>query len=119
VYVLANCVCEIYRGETDNEFGDPVPNNGPSGLVAEDVKANIEEARSRVWDPGTSTPRVVRTHVGRVQSTVDVKIQDRVHDVMHDEWFTVINVTRNHAVGRTPDTVLELERVTTRGTGNT
>lgn len=119
MYAIATCIVEIYRGETENQFGDPVLNDGPSGLVGEDITANIEESRSRVWDPGTNTPRVVRTHVGRVQSTVDVRIQDRIHDVSHDEWFKVNNVTKAHAVGRTPDTVLELERVTTRGTGNT
>jgi hypothetical protein len=119
VYAIATSICSLYRGETDNEFGDPVPNNGSTGLVAEDVKANIQEKASRVWDPTTSTPRVIRTHVGIMQSTVDVRIKDRVHDVGHDEWFRVVNVTRPRAVGRTPDTVLDLLRVTTKGTGDT
>jgi hypothetical protein len=119
MYALATCVAEIYRGETDNTFGDPVPDNDASGRVAQDVAANIEEKSSRVWDPGTSTARVVRTHVGRVQSTVDVRIKDRVHDLSHDEWFRVVNVTKPRAVGRVPDIVLDLLRVTTKGTGDT
>lgn len=117
MYTPATCVCSLYRGETEDSFGDPVPNNGASGLVASGVLANVEEKTSRVWDPGTNTPRVVRFHVGRVPSNVDVRIKDRLYCTVHDEWYRATNVTKPRSFGRVPDTVLELERVTTTGTG--
>jgi hypothetical protein len=117
VYALANCRGSLYRGMTESVFGDPVPNLGPSGRVASGIVANVTEKSSRVWDPGTSTTRVVRYHEGRFPSTVDVRIGDSFWNETHDEWYRVTNVTRRRAVGLVPDTELELERVTTKGTG--
>ncbi|MEU0467313.1 hypothetical protein ABZ215_25200 [Amycolatopsis sp. NPDC006131] len=117
MYALANRTVDLYRGTTESEFGDPIEDNTPAARVAAGVLANIEEVKSRVWDPTTNSPRVVRQHYGRVQSTVDVRIGDRVHDPKRGEWFRVTNVTSPVAVGRVPDTVLDLERVTTQGTG--
>lgn len=111
MYARATCVASIYRGSTKDEGGDLKPNNTVTGLVVSSVVASIVERDSRVWDNTTRTPRVVRIVEGRVGSNVDVKIDDRVKDVTHDEWFVVTNVTTPRAAGKTPDTVLGLKRV--------
>lgn len=93
----------------DPDYGNPLPDNTVplhSGVVA-----SIIEKDSRVWDPATQTPRVVRVVRGTVPSTTDILTGDRIRDDTHGVLYAVQNVTRPRAPGRTPDAELELKRV--------
>jgi hypothetical protein len=111
MYVLATCTASIYRGSNLDDYGDLKPDNGPAGRVATNVIASIVERDSHMWDQATTSPRVVRVVEGRVPSTVDVRVEDRVRDDTHGEWFWVENVTRPRTAGKVPDTVLDLRRI--------
>jgi hypothetical protein len=110
IYALATCTASIYRGTTpDPDYGNPIPNNTVPLSTA--VVASIVEKNSRVWDPATQTPRVVRTVRGTVPSTTDILTGDRIRDDTNGELYVVQNVTRPRAAGRTPDAELDLKRV--------
>lgn len=109
MWALATCRASIYRGTTADAYGDPVPNN--SVPLYTNVLAAFEEKRGTVWDPATQTPRVVRSVLGTVPSTTDIKIDDRIRDGKTGALYVVVNVTKPQQAGRAPDTQLELKRV--------
>lgn len=113
MWALATCRASIFRGTVpDPDYGNPVPDN--TTPLYTNVLACIEEDTSRVWDPATQTPRVVRTVKAQVPSTADVLIGDRLRDDTNDQLWLVQNVSRPHATGgRKPDAELELKRVGT------
>jgi hypothetical protein len=110
MWALATCRASIFRGTTpDPDYGNPVPNN--TVALYTDVLASIEERGSRVWDPATQTPRVVRMVTGTVPSTTDILTGDRIRDDRNGVLYAVQNVTRPRTPARTPDVVLDLKRV--------
>jgi len=110
VYALATCTASIFRATTsDPVYGNPIPDNTVPLYTG--VIASIVEKDSRTWDRATQTPRVVRVVRGTVGSTTDILTGDRIRDDTHGELYTVHNVTRPRAPGRTPDVELELKRV--------
>jgi hypothetical protein len=116
MYAIANCRISIFRGTVKDEGGDDAPSNVP---VRTGLLASVEEHRSRdsstsatVQGNVTSTPRQVRSLIGKVGSNVDVRIHDRVLLEATGERYVVINVTQPHKFGRTPDKVLFLKQVT-------
>jgi len=86
-----------------------VPNN--TTPIQTGVLAAIEERNSRVWDPATQTPRVVRVVKGTVPSTTDIQTGDRFRDDTNNVLYLVQNVTRPREAGRSPDVVLDLKRI--------
>lgn len=109
MWALATCRASIFRGTYTDEYGDTVPNN--AAALHTDVLASIIEKNSRVWDPATQTPRVVRVVSGTVPSTTDILTGDRIRDDRNGVLYVVQNVTRPRTPGRTPDVALELKRV--------
>ncbi|MFD5089325.1 hypothetical protein ACFWMR_01895 [Amycolatopsis thailandensis] len=110
MWALATCRASIYRGTIpDPDYADPVPNN--TTPFHADVIAAIDERNSRVWDPATQTPRVVRVVKGTVPSTTDIQTGDRLRDDTNDVLYLVQNVTRPREAGRSPDIVLALKRI--------
>ncbi|MFJ1764040.1 hypothetical protein ACIOD2_27245 [Amycolatopsis sp. NPDC088138] len=109
MWVLATCRASIYRGTTPSDYGDPVPNNVTALYTG--VLLAVDEKGSHVWDPATQTPRVVRTVVGTVPSTTDIRTGDRIRDDLNGVLYLVQNVTRPRMPGRSPDTRLELKRL--------
>src|SRR4051812_12602556 len=105
MWALATCRASIFRGTApDSDYGDPVPNNVTP--LYTNVLASIEEDTSRVWDPATQTPRVVRSVRGQVPSDVDVVVGDRIRDDTNGVLWLVQNVSRPRAAGRKPDAEL-------------
>ncbi|MET8848053.1 hypothetical protein [Amycolatopsis sp. NPDC004625] len=110
MWALATCRASIYRGTSaDPDYGDPVPNN--SAPLYTNVLAAIEEKRATFWDHASQTPRVVRSVLGTVPSTTDIKTGDRIRDGKTGALYVVLNVTRPQQAGREPDTQLDLKRV--------
>lgn len=109
IYAVATCVCSILRGTSTNEFNDAVDN---STVAASGVITSIEETTSRVLDPTSQTPRVIRSVNGRVTSNVDIRVTDRLRDDTHATVYIVENVTQPGGPGFTSDLELELRRVT-------
>lgn len=109
MWALATCRASIFRGATSSAFGDPVPNN--TTPAASGVLLAVDERGSRIWDPATQTPRVVRVVYGTVPSTTDVLTGDRIRDDTNGVLYLVQNVTRPRTPGRVRDVELELKRI--------
>lgn len=110
MYAQATCRGSIFRGTTsDPTYGNPVPDN--TTPAASGVLAAIDERDSRVWDPATQTPRVVRVVKATMPSQTDILTGDRFRDDWHGVLYVVQNVTRPRTPGRTPDVVCDLKRV--------
>ena len=112
MYALATCRASIYRGSTTDEYGDEVEGHDASLRVAQDILAHITQRSVRAFDPSSGMPRVFRTSLGIMPSGTDVRTNDRIRDDTHGVVYTVNAVTTNTVPGLTPDTVLELERIT-------
>lgn len=109
MWALATCRASIFRGTAPSDFGDPVPNN--TTPAASGVLMAVDERSSRVWDPATQTPRVVRVVAGTVPSTTDILTGDRIRDDTNGVLYVVQNVTRFRTPGRVRDVELDLKRI--------
>ena len=109
MWALATCRASVFRGTVPSAYGDPVPNN--TVPAASGVLLAVDERGSRIWDPATQTPRVVRIVSGTVPSTTDIRTGDRIRDDTNGVLYLVQNVTRPRTPARIPDTVLELKRI--------
>lgn len=110
MWTLASCRGSIFRGSTtDPTYGHPVPNNTTPLYVR--VLAQVDETSSRVWDPATQTPRVVRSVVAQMPSTTDILTGDRFRDDTHGVLYVVQNVTRPQHAGRRGDVEVGMKRV--------
>lgn len=109
MYQIATCTATILRGTTTNQFSDTVDNAVP---VYTGVIASIREEGRVVFDPATQQPRVVRSVAGTVPSDTDVLDSDQIRDDTHGVTYSVEAVTKPVQPGFTPDTELQLRRIT-------
>ena len=108
MYALANSTITISRGtKIDPATGDTVPNP----TVVYQGPASITETNNTFLDQATQTPRTVRQLEMRVLSTVDVRPNDFIQDVVRGSKFVAQDVSLSYGLLFTPDKVIGLKRV--------
>lgn len=105
---LATTTIAVLRGTTTNDYGDEVD---ASTEVSTGIPASILEQRRLTTTTDDPQPRAVVFYTGRVLSTVDVRVGDRIKDETTDQIYIVDDFTRvsNPVIGN--DTRLDLRRV--------
>lgn len=76
---LATTRVDVLRGDTTDQFADPIDDNTVDPHL-EDVPMSVVEQRRRVNNPTDGTPRVVRYVTGRAPHGTDVAPGDRIRD---------------------------------------
>jgi hypothetical protein len=107
MYALANCVVDVLRGTTEDDYGDQVDSGE---VVLTDRPAQILVRNVVVTGDGTSAPRIRQVIVGAMSSGDDVRDDDQIRT--NGITYAVTSVTQENGVGRTPDLALELSRLT-------
>lgn len=84
---VANTTIAIYRGSSQDSFGDEVDADTP---VRTGVPASLIEGRPREVNSGTTnTPRVVRTATLRVNNSEMIRRGDRIKDESTGQFYRV------------------------------
>lgn len=104
----ANTTVNILRGTTRNAADDEVDSDTP---VYEDVPAFITEMGRPSTNSADLMVRTVRRSVGRFDSRVDIRAQDRVEDQQTGMIYTVESVSRARSGMFEADTRVELKNV--------
>jgi hypothetical protein len=124
-YNIANTRLTVFRGTSDDGFGDDQHRLDPDAAVAKDVPATITGAKKTVlvaqdsWDTTAQFPRNTEPLIVRVSAAANRKVPggiqtgDLLKDQRRDRLFAVKTVTEPYAVGRSsPDLVFEIDRLT-------
>lgn len=122
-YGLANTRVSVYRGSTENAFGDPEHRLDPDAVIATNIPCAIRSARRNIAPKTTSdttqqTPRSTETLIVQVGAAADKRVPDgiQVGDLLLDqrrqEKYAVKTRTQPRVVGRlSPDVVFELDQL--------
>jgi hypothetical protein len=99
MYSRATTTISIFRGESTDEWGDPVDNDT---IVASGVIASILEKKT--WSsPEVSTqPHNYRYARLRIRKTIEVQTNDRIKDERNNETWLITNISslQNPVVGQ-------------------
>ena len=109
MYALATTSCSVLRGTTTNAFGD-VLDSGAAYLSG--IPAALYETAETVFDPGTETPRVIRSVTAHLPAGTDVTERDQLRDDRAGVPDAVLSVSTRAQPGRTADLDLLLRRIT-------
>jgi hypothetical protein len=109
VSFTATTTVTVTRGETTDDFGDPIE---AATVVASGIPASILEVQSRAQRPVEGRTDNVRAYTMRVRTNVTVQRDDRIHDERTGTMYTIDEVVTpvnpaGHAVRR-----IVLRRVT-------
>lgn len=104
----ASTTITIYRGESVDEWGDPIDNNT---VVETGIPAAITELNQDSEGEVSGAPRVIRSAIGRVGSEVEVLQNDRIFDETRRSTWIILSVTRQSNPVCAMDTKLELKQV--------
>lgn len=96
----------IYRGESTDDYGDPV--DGET-VVARHVPASIIEQTVKAWTEVTSMAHVQRFAKMRVTYGYDIQQNDRVYDEKTGETWTIVQISRRANPVRGNDVRVDLE----------
>ena len=99
MYSRATTKVTIYRGQSEDEWGDAVDNDT---IVASGVLASILE--QKIWSsPEVSTqPHNYRYARLRMRKNINVQTNDRIHDEVNNQTWLITNITnlQNPVVGQ-------------------
>lgn len=99
MYSRATTKVSILRGESTDEWGDPVDNDT---VVASGVLASILE--QKIWSsPEVSTqPHNYRYARLRIRKNIEVQVNDRIKDERNNQTWLVTNISplQNPVVGQ-------------------
>jgi hypothetical protein len=99
MYSRATTTVSIYRGQSEDEWGDVEDNNN---IVASGVLASILE--QKIWSsPEVSTqPHNYRYARLRMRKNINVQTNDRIHDEINNQTWVITNITnlQNPVVGQ-------------------
>jgi hypothetical protein len=99
MYSRATTKVSILRGESTDEWGDPVDNDT---IVASGVLASILEQKT--WSsPEVSTqPHNYRYARLRIRKNIEVQVNDRIKDERNNQTWLVTNISplQNPVVGQ-------------------
>lgn len=102
-------VYSLYRGTTDDEYGDKIPN--ASDALWQHVPGEVAERTRSTQDPVTEQPGSVRQLAGRFPPLMDIQVRDRIKD--EDTGITYVVAAVGLVSGSTPSDVgVELTRIT-------
>ncbi|MGW3821804.1 hypothetical protein ACWEAF_05715 [Streptomyces sp. NPDC005071] len=90
--IVATTRISVLRGTGTDAFGD---DTDTGTVAASGIAASLVESSRTVQEPVSGTPRIVRTHIGRVPPATDVTETDRIKDETTNEIYIVVSVTRN------------------------
>jgi hypothetical protein len=105
----ATTTITIYRGQTEDEWGDPIDTDT---VVETGIPAFITEVNVDHSSEVSLTPRDIRKATCRVGSEVDVQQNDRIYDEKNGQSWTIQYVTRQQNPVMAQDTKLVLQRTT-------
>lgn len=105
----ANTTATIYRGTTENQFGDAVDSNTP---FITSLPVTLVETGKSVQDRSSPTPRTIRQIYCNVPEWAGVLNTDRIKDEQTGDVYIIISVTKPPTIiGAPVDTVLGLKRI--------
>ncbi len=102
----------ISRGETTDEYGDPVDTGT---VLAQHVPASVIEQSRNVYSPVNGRLTTVRTVTGRFRHGIDLLAGDQLADESTGEAYVVVSVRTVASAVNKPDTVADLTRNTASG----
>ena len=83
----------LYRGTTEDEYGDEIDNNATPVEGFEDFPVSIIETDANVFDQASSTWRTVTKLTGRVSTRIPIDDGDRIKDLRDGAIYTVDDFT--------------------------
>lgn len=104
----ATTTVTIYRGQTTDEWGDPIDTNT---IVATGVIASITEVNANSFTEVTNVPRVIRKAIGRLSAETDIRANDRILDETNDETWIIRSISRLQNPVCAMDWKVELQQV--------
>ena len=113
MYAKATTTISILRGsQTADRYGDVEPSDA---VQYSGIPASIMDQRVMVQTPDSPTPKIMTVTKGRVGSNADVRYGDTIKDEITGTLYQITNVGKNRNPARTPDTILDLSRVSNYG----
>jgi hypothetical protein len=110
---IQNCTVTVFRGTTENQFGDTIDAATP---LHTGLPVFLAETGRTVQDPSTPTPRTIRQITCQVPQYIGVRNTDRIYDESTGDTYIILSVTTPPTITGAPvDTVLSLKRVTAGG----
>lgn len=88
--VLPNTTVSILRGETIDEFGDPIDSDDS---VNAGVPISIIEYSRRIFLPAEGRETIVRQMMGRVRPGFDIREGDRLRDDRTGEVYLIEGIS--------------------------
>jgi hypothetical protein len=119
-YSLATTRVTVYRGSTDDGYGDEQHRLDPGAVIAKDLPCDLSAERPSTRRSTSQTPRSTEVMTVRMSAAVDQRVPGgglRVGDLLQDqassELFAVVSASSSpRAVGRpSPDRVFTLDRL--------
>lgn len=103
----------LLRGETEDEYGDPVDANGTPVEGFEDFPLSLIEKDGHEFDQASNTWRTVRKISGRVPATVPVDEGDRIKDLRDGAIYALDEFRRTaRGISGRSSVTLKLRRTT-------
>jgi hypothetical protein len=90
--IVATTRISVLRGTDTDAFGDETDTGT---VAASGIPASLVESARNAQEPVTGTPRIIRTHIGRVPPATDITETDRIKDETTNEIYIVVSVTKN------------------------
>lgn len=107
---VQNTTVTIYRGTTQNQFGDEIDSSTP---LFQGLPAFLAETGKTTLDPSTSMPRTIRQVICHLPLWTGVENSDRVLDESTGDTYIIISVEKPPTLAGAPvDEILTLKRVT-------
>lgn len=106
--MLATTRITVLRGQTTDEWGDPIDNNT---VHVSGVLANIAIKTIKATTESSGMPQQVINAVCRVRSNLDITSNDLIIDEKTGESWQVVSTSRLQHPGMKPDLRLNLLRV--------
>lgn len=103
----------IYRGESQDAFGDPLDDNTVSDMV--DVPAFIKEQSQRTFLPEELRLTTIQRYLIRLKPGTDVREGDRVKDQYTGVWYQVQEVINLPLIAGTPSVRIAAVRIAAVG----
>jgi len=103
----ATTTITIYRGQADDEWGDP---KDTDTIVGSEIPASLLEQSQYFRAEITTQPRNYRYARLRVDSSIDIQYNDRIKDEKTGWIWTIRNLSTYQNPVRQQDTRADLQR---------
>jgi hypothetical protein len=106
MHARATTTISVYRGQADDEWGDPKDLTAP---IATGIRAAISEQKVYAKGEITTQPRSFRYARMRVTHGTDISINDRIFDEKTEFIWTIMNISSNQNPAITQDMRVDLQ----------